>query len=120
MDYLSRLQGCLCLHTNTGTVQEISKISCPGQNAIQTVHSSHGVYSDSKGGETDGHTLGYKDTPIPRQLVGESQIPPELSWLVNLEKSELVRPTPPTKKTGTTILTGLSGLAIHVLDRSAN
>ena len=75
--YLSRFQGCLLPHTSTGTVQEISKISCTGQNisvqstAIQTVHSSHGVYSDIKGGETDGHTQGYKDPPIPRQLVGE-------------------------------------------------
>ena len=60
--YLSRLQGCLLPHTNTGTVQKISKISCPGQNisvqstAIRTVYSTHRVYSDSKGGETDGHT----------------------------------------------------------------
>ena len=75
---------------------------------FQTVHSSHVVYSDSKGGKPDGHTLGYKDLQIPRQLVGESQIPPslspaytgsskmcqELGRLVNLEKLELVQPTP--------------------------
>ena len=28
---------------------------------------------------TDGHTQGYKDPPIPRRQVGESQIPPGLS-----------------------------------------
>ena len=30
--------------------------------------------------ETDGHTPGYKDPPIPRRLVGESQIPPGLAY----------------------------------------
>ena len=34
--------------------------------AIRTVHSSHGVHYDSKGGETDGYTQGYKDPPVPR------------------------------------------------------
>ena len=79
--YLSRLQGYLLPHTSTGTVQEISKISCPGQNvSVQsTVPISHGVYDDSKGGEADGHTQGYKDPPVPRQLVGEFQVPPNLS-----------------------------------------
>ena len=33
----------------------------------------------SKGGQADGHTQGYKDPPVPRQLVGESQIPSNLS-----------------------------------------
>ena len=40
---------------------------------------SHEVYGDSKGAETDGQTLGYKDSPVSRQLVGKSQIPPSLS-----------------------------------------
>ena len=61
------------------------------------------VHCSSKGGETGGHTQGYKDPPIPRRLVGEGHIPPglspahsrsseicqELGWLVNVEKSEL-------------------------------
>ena len=29
---LSRLQGCLLPYSNTGTVQEISQISCPGSD----------------------------------------------------------------------------------------
>ena len=84
MDYLDRLQGCLLPHTNTGTVQEISEISCRGSDipvqstAIRFVHSAHGVHCSSKGGEADGHTQGYKNPPVPR-LVGESQIPPGLS-----------------------------------------
>ena len=82
---LSRLQGCLLPYTNTRTVQEISQISCPGldlpvqSTAIWSVHSAHGVHCLSKGGETDGHTQGYKNPPVPRRLVGQSQIPPNLS-----------------------------------------
>ena len=83
---LSRLQGCLLPFTNTGTVQEISKISCPGHcflpvqgTAFWSVHSAHGVHCLGKGGETDGHTQGYKNPPVPRRLVGQSQIPPNLS-----------------------------------------
>ena len=37
----------------------------PGRS-YQTVHSSHGVYYHSKWGETDGHTQGYKDPPVPK------------------------------------------------------
>ena len=83
--YLNRFQGHLLPYTNTGTVQEISEISCPGSDipvkstAFQFVHNTHGVHCSSKGGETDGHTEGYKNPPVPRRQVGESQIPPGLS-----------------------------------------
>ena len=105
--HLNRLQGRLLPYTNTGTIQEIPEISYPGadipvqSSGIQSVHSTIRIYCGSKGGETDGHTQGYKDPPVPRQLVGEGQIPPGLSpaysgssenmlgWLVTLEKSEL-------------------------------
>ena len=82
---LSRLQGCLLPYTNTGTIQEISQISCPGSDLpIQSTafwcgHSAHGVHCLGKGGETDGRTQGYKDPPVPRRLVGQSQNPPNLS-----------------------------------------
>ena len=83
--HLSRLQGCLLPHSNTGTIQEIPKISCPGPDlpiqgvALWSVHSAHGVHCFSKRGETDDHTQGYKNPPVPRRLVGESQIPRNLS-----------------------------------------
>ena len=83
--HLSRLQGCLLPHTNTGTIQEIPKISCPGPDlpiqgvALWSVHSAHGVHCFGKGGKTDGHTQGYKNPPVPRRLVGESQIPRNFS-----------------------------------------
>ena len=78
VDHLHRLQRLP--HPNTGTVQEISEISCPRTNlpiqspTIRAFDSTTGVYCSSKGGQTDGHTQGYKDPPVPRRLVGESRI----------------------------------------------
>ena len=52
--HLSRFQGRLLPHTHTGTIQEISKISCPGSYipvqgaAFRFVHSTHGVHCNSK------------------------------------------------------------------------
>ena len=80
--YLNRFQGLPC--TYTGTIQEISEISHPRSDipvqgsAIWFVHSTHGVHCNSKGGKTDGQTQGYKNPPVPRRLVGESQVPPNL------------------------------------------
>ena len=42
-------------------------------------HQFKAVPFGSKGGETDGHTQGYKNPPVPRRLVGESQVSPSLS-----------------------------------------
>ena len=83
--YLNRLQGRLLPHTDTGTIQEIYEISYLGSDipvqgsAFRFVYSTHGVHCSSKGGETDGHTQGYKDPPVLRRPVGESHIPPGLS-----------------------------------------
>ena len=83
--YLKRLQGRLLPYTNTGTVQEISEISCSGSDipvqstTFWSVHSTLGVHCSNKGGETNGHTQGYRNPPVPRRLVGESHIPPGLS-----------------------------------------
>ena len=84
MGYLNSFQGRLLPYTYTGTIQEISEILHPRSDipvqgpAIWFVHSTHEV-CDSKRGETDGHTQGYKNPPVPRQLVGGSQIPPNVS-----------------------------------------
>ena len=43
--------------------------------AIWFVHSTFGVHCDTKGGEICDHTQGLKKPPVPRRLVGESQIP---------------------------------------------
>ena len=82
--HLNRFQGRLLPYPNTGTVQKISEISCPGSDipiqstAFRSVHSTLGVHCSSKGGKTDGHTQGYKNPQVPRLLVGESYIPPGL------------------------------------------
>ena len=81
MGNLSRFQGCLLPHTHTGTIQEISQISCPRSDipiqgsSLWSVHSTLGVHCDSQGGEIDGRTQGYKNPPVPRRLVGEGEIP---------------------------------------------
>ena len=83
--HLSRFQRRLLPYTDTGTIQEISKISCPGpavpvqSTALWSVHSAHGVHCVSKGGQIDGHTQGYKNPPVPRRLVSTSHISPNLS-----------------------------------------
>ena len=81
VDNISRLQGCLLPHTHTGTIQEISQISCPRSDipiqgsSLWSVNSAFGVHCDSQGGEIDGRTQGYKNPPVPRRLVGEGEIP---------------------------------------------
>ena len=83
--HIHRLSGRLFPYSNTGTVPEVFEISCPRSDipvqgpAVRTVHSTLGVYCGRKGSETDGHTQGYKNLPVPRRLVGESQITRNLS-----------------------------------------
>ena len=109
MGNFNRLQRRLLPYTHKPKVQKISQISCPGRNlpiqstALRSLNSSHGVHCDSKRSKTYGHEQGYKDPPVPRRLVGESQLPPSLPptypnisqtlsgtrFLVNVEKSEL-------------------------------
>ena len=85
MGHLNRLQRRLLPHTNTGTIQKISEISRPRSDipiqgpALWSVHSTFGVHSGSQGSKANGHIQGYKDPPVPRRLVGESQVPPSLS-----------------------------------------
>ena len=53
--HLNRFQGRLLPYTNTGTFQEIFKISCPGSDipiqstTFQSVHGTLGVHCSSKG-----------------------------------------------------------------------
>ena len=96
--HLDRLQGCLLSHSNTGTIQEISKISCPRPDipiqgtSLWSVHSALGVHCNSKGGETDGHTQGYKNPPVPRRLVGTGHFPPRLSPTYSNTGQDVPRP----------------------------
>ena len=46
---------------------------------LWSVHSTHGVHSGGQRGQTDGFTKGFKNPPVPRRLVGESNIISNLS-----------------------------------------
>ena len=83
--YLCRFQRRILPHTNSEPVQEVYAFSRPGSvlliqsNAIWSVHSTHGVYSSGKRVQVSCTTKGYNDLPVARRLVGQSQIPPNLS-----------------------------------------
>ena len=83
--YRHRFQRRLLPYTNTQSVQEVHTFSRPGLvlpvqgTTIWSVHRIHGVHSSGQRGQIDGFTEGYKDPPVPRQLVGQSQVPPYLS-----------------------------------------
>ena len=83
--HIHRLQRCILLHTNSQSVQEVRAFSPPGSvlpvqsPTLRPFHSTHGVHSGGRGDQTDGFTEVYKNPPVPRRLVGERQIPPNLS-----------------------------------------
>ena len=83
--HLHRLQGRILPHTNSQSVQEVHAFSHPGSvlpvqsPTLRPFHSTHGVHSGGQRDQTDGITEGYKNPPVPRRLVGESHIPPNLS-----------------------------------------
>ena len=82
---IHRLQGHILPHSNTDPVQEIPMFSClrsilPIQSTpVWSVHSTHRIHGGGKEGQTNGFTQGYKNPQVPRRLVGQSQIPPNLS-----------------------------------------
>ena len=85
MSHLHRLQRRILPHTYTQSVQEVHLFSRPGlvlpvqRPTLWPVHSTHGVHSGSKGGQTDGFMEECKNPPVPRRLVGESHFPPNLA-----------------------------------------
>ena len=96
--HLSRFQRCQLPHTNTGTIQEIPKISYPGPDlsvqgtALWSVHSAHGVHCTSEGGETDLDDWLVRARSYQACLQHTQslvKICQDLGWLVNLEKSKL-------------------------------
>ena len=83
--HIHRLQRRILSYTNSQSVQEVHAFSHPGpvlpvqSPTLWPVHSTHGVHSGGQRGQTDGFTEGYKNLPVPRRLIGESHIPPNLS-----------------------------------------
>ena len=84
MSHFHRLQGRIFPHSNSQSVQKVHAFPHPGSvlpvqsPTLWSVHSTHGVHSGGQRGQTDGFTEGYKNPPVPRRLVGESHIPPNL------------------------------------------
>ena len=82
---LHRFQRRIFLYTNKQPVQEVHAFSYPGQDfsiqstALWSVHRLHGVYSGGQRGQISGNEKGYKNPPVLRRLVGQSQIPSNLS-----------------------------------------
>ena len=83
--HIHRLQGRILPHTYSQLVQEVHAFSPPGSvlpvqsPTLWPVHSTHGVRIGGQRGQTDGFTEGYKNPPVPRRLIGESHVPPNLS-----------------------------------------
>ena len=83
--YLHRSQRHVLPYTNSQPVQEVYAFSHPRSilpvqsPSLWPVHSTHGVHSGGQRGQTDGVTEEYKDPPVPRRLVGQSQVPLYLS-----------------------------------------
>ena len=83
--HLHRLQGSILPYVNSQSVQEVHAFSHPGSvlpvqsPTLWSVHCIHGVYSGGQRGQTDGFKERYKNPPVPRRLVGESHIPPNVS-----------------------------------------
>ena len=67
MGNLHRLQGRLFPHSDTGTVQEILEISCPGpdlpiqSSTVWPVHSAHGVHCHSQGGKSTVRATSHRE-----------------------------------------------------------
>ena len=80
-----RFQGRLHPYTHSKPIQEVLTFSRPGSSVpvysttVWSVNSTHGVYCSGKGGQINCITKGYKNPPVPKRLVGQSQIPPNLS-----------------------------------------
>ena len=85
VDYLHRFQRRILPHTNSQSVQEVQAFSCPRSvisvqsTTFWPIDSTHGVHSGGQRGQTDGLTEEYKNPPVPRRMVGQSQDPLNLS-----------------------------------------
>ena len=83
--YFHRFQGCLLPHTHQQRIQEVHAFSHPGQIVpIQSITfwslpSPNGFHSSGQRNQIPSNAKGYKNPPVPRRLVGQSQIPTNLS-----------------------------------------
>ena len=82
---LHRFQRRILPYSYKQPVQEVHAVSYPRRDlpiqstTLWSVRGPHGIYSGGQRGQISGNEKGYKNPPVPRQLVGQSQIPPNLS-----------------------------------------
>ena len=57
----------------------MSRVGPTSSRHYHWVHSTHGVYSTDQRGHINAFTERYKDLPVPRRLVAQSQVPRYLS-----------------------------------------
>ena len=75
---IAGFQRCLFPHSNTLPIQEIPPFSLPKPDlpipgsSLWPLNSSYGVHLCGQRGQVDGSSSGYKDPPVPRQLVDSS------------------------------------------------
>ena len=83
--HFSRFQRRVLPHPYKQPIPEVHAFSSPRQDlsvqglTLWPVHSSQGVYHDSQRSKMASLEAGYKDPPVPRRLVGQSQVSPSLS-----------------------------------------
>ena len=83
--HLHRLQGRILPYSNSQSVQEVHAFSHPGpvlpvqRSTCWSVLSTYGVHSGGQEVKLMALQKGIKNPPVPRRLVGESHIPPNLS-----------------------------------------
>ena len=84
MGHIARFQRCLFPYSHQSKVEEVSQVSSTQSNlpvhgsAVRPSEGSLGIYKGCEGGETDGPVQGYKDPPVPRQLVASSPLSGDL------------------------------------------
>ena len=80
----SRFQRRVLPYPHKQPIPEVHAFSNPRQDlSVQgltfwPVHSPQGIYNDSQRSKMASLETGYKDPPVPRRLVGQSQVPPSL------------------------------------------
>ena len=81
---IHRFQGHLLPCPNRHTVQEVPAFTCPGSmlpiqsSTIWSVHCCNVIHNSSQGSQTDGSKQRYENPPVPRRLVSQSHISPNL------------------------------------------
>ena len=84
MGHIAGFQRCLFPYSHQPKVEEVSQVPSARSNlpvqgsAVRPSDGSFGIHKGGEGGEADGPVQGYKDPPVPRQLVASSSLSGDL------------------------------------------